>query len=350
MKRATGQVNWKTVVVWGALLALSVDIGRVLAAAEEITGDWEITMDMGGRQSFATLIITKKTDGTLTGTWGRTDLSNVKFDGQKLTFVRTMKFGDQEFPMNYTGTLKDGKLTGSFSTEQGDMAANGARKKPKCPALGQWDLSYKVQDQDIAAKLIITQKADGSLDAKWTSAMGESTVSNVKFQDNKLSLSRTVKFNDNSFDMTFEGAIKDNKLTGTNKSDMGEIEVTGVRSGAALIGKWDLTINAEQGTFTGMLIVEPDLTARYDFFGGEIPAKDLKFDGTQLSFKVSIGFGDQDSDMEFKAKIDGKTLKGQQVSQFGTADVTGKKMEPAPATPAAPAAAAAPAKAPSPAK
>lgn len=337
MKRATGQSNWKRIAVCGALWMLSVDIAQVLHAMELIqpTGEWEVTMDLGGRPSFATLVIVKKADGSLTGTWGRTDLSNVKFDGQKLTFVRTVKFGDNEFPMDYAGTLKDGKINGSFSTDQGEFAANCARKKPKCPALGKWDLSYAIGDQDIKAQLTVSQKPDGSLDAKWTSPMGESAVSNVKFQDGMLSLSRKVTFNDNSFDMTFAGTIKDNQLTGTNKSDMGDIEVKGQRVGAALIGIWDLTINAEQGTFTSTLYVDPDLSARYDFFGGEIPVKDMKFDGSQLSFKVAIGFGDQDSEMEFKAKLDGKTLKGQQVSQWGTSDVTGKKMEAGHAAPAA---------------
>ena len=58
-------------------------------------------------------------------------------------------------------------------------------------------------------------------------------------------------------------------------------------------------------------MVYPDLTGRYDFFGGEIPMKTLKFEGDQLAFTVEIGFGDQVSEMGFKGKVDGKSLKGQ---------------------------------------
>ena len=51
------------------ILALAAGTVPVLAA-EDITGDWEITMDFNGRQSFATLSISKNADGTLAGKWG----------------------------------------------------------------------------------------------------------------------------------------------------------------------------------------------------------------------------------------------------------------------------------------
>ena len=101
----------------------------VLLAAEDIAGQWEMTMDFGGRPSFATLSIAKSPDGAFTGKWGAGELTNVKFDGQKLTFARTVKFGDNEFTMTYAGTLKDGKIAGAFSTDNGEFAANGARQE-----------------------------------------------------------------------------------------------------------------------------------------------------------------------------------------------------------------------------
>ena len=280
---------------------------------------------------FSTLTIAKGAAGALTGKWGSTDLSNVKFEGDKLTFVRTMKFGDQEFTMNFAGTLKDGKLAGMVSSDRGEYAANGIRRKPESPAVGQWDLSYRIGDRDVTAKLIVSQKTDGALDAKWTSQMGESTISNVKFQDGKLSLTRKAKFNDNEFEMTFEGTVQGDKLTGVSKSDQFEVAVTGQRFGSALIGKWELTTTTDQGTRTSALIVRGDLSGRYESFGGEIPVKDLKLEGNQVSFKVMMGFGDQAQEREFKGTLDGKTLKGQMASQNGTREITGKKIEPAPA-------------------
>ena len=96
------------------MLSLITFSSRAMAE-EDITGKWELRMSFGGRDSFATLSIAKKSDGQLTGMWGRTELSKVKFDGGKLTFVRTLRFGDNEFSLDYEGRLKDGKLDGTKS-------------------------------------------------------------------------------------------------------------------------------------------------------------------------------------------------------------------------------------------
>ena len=130
-----------------------------LVWAESITGIWEMTMEFGGRPSYATLSISRKADGTLTGKWGSSALADVKFENGKLTFVRTIRFGDQEFTMDYSGTLKEGKITGTMSSDRGEFAVNGARRKPKLPVLGQWDIRFNVGDRDIIAKLIRTHES-----------------------------------------------------------------------------------------------------------------------------------------------------------------------------------------------
>ena len=308
------------------VLALAAGTSPVLAA-EDITGDWEITMDFGGRQSFAALSIAKKADGSFTGKWGLAELSDVKFDGQKLTFVRIITMQDNEFRMNYEGTLQDGKLVGKFTSDRGEFAANGARTKPKPVVLGQWDLSYKIQDRDVTAKLSISQKPDGTLDAKWTSGFGESVVSDVKFQDGKLTFTRKSKFQDREFTSTFEGAVSGHKLTGTVKSDRGDIAVSGQRVGAALVGKWELTSTSGQGPRTRLLTIYGDLTGRYEIFGAEIPIKEIKLEGDQVSFNIETGFGDQTFTMDFKGKLDGKILSGQLTTPNGARDLTGKKVE-----------------------
>jgi hypothetical protein len=330
MNQSLSRRSRERVLIGAILVALSLGIPQVFAAAEEITGDWELTMDFNGRQTFASLSIAKKPDGTFTGKWGSTDLKDLKFDGQKLTFVRTIQRGDQEFTMDFSGSFKDGKITGNLSSDRGEFQATGARKKPKSPVLGQWDIKFNVMDRDITPRLIISQKPDGVVEAKWTSGFGESVVSNVKIQEGKLTLSRKTTANDNTFESTFEGTVKDNALIGTIKSDMGEVAVAGQRIGSALIGRWEITRTSDQGPRTNLLTIDTDLTGRYESFGGEILIKDLKLDGDQVSFKTEMGFGDQTFVTEFKAKLDGKTLKGQSVSDRGTNELTGKKVESTP--------------------
>ncbi len=333
MRQATRRK--RTHLVGSILIVLALAAGQVWAA-EDISGEWEMTSEFNGRQMFSTLTFAKNASGALTGKWGSTDLSNVKLDGDKVSFVRTTKFGDREFTMNFAGTLKDGKLAGKASSDQFEFDLAGTRRKPESPAVGQWDLNYKFGDQEMTAKLVVSQKADGTLDAKWTSQRGESAISNVKCEGNKLSFTRKIKFNDNEFETTFEGTVAGDKLTGVNKSERGEMPVAGQRFGGALIGRWELTTTTDQGTRTSALIVRGDLSGRYESFGGEIPVKDLKLEGNQVSFKVMMGFGDQAQEREFKGTLNGKTLKGQITSQNGAREVTGKKIETAPA--AAPAA------------
>ncbi len=309
-----------------ALICLLLLVQTSLVAAQDITGEWEMTLDYSGRPGYGTLIISRNADGTLAGKWGSNDLSNVKFQDGKLTFVRTVRFGDQEFTMNYNGTLKDGKLTGLLSSERGEFPANGARVKPIPPIVGIWDIAYKIADRDVTARLTVSQKTDGTPEVKWASQFGESTISNVKFQDTKLSFIRKVKFNENEIEMTFTGAVQGDKLTGVSKNEQLGVPVTGTRFGAALIGKWELTVTSERGTRQGMLRVFQDLSGRYESFGGEIPVKDLKLEGNQVTFALEMGFGQQTFNLNFKGTLDGNSLKGQTTSERGTSEVTGKKL------------------------
>ncbi|HSW01779.1 MAG TPA: hypothetical protein VLI39_16540 [Sedimentisphaerales bacterium] len=318
-RNATGHL----LAILGFVLVLGIPRAY---AAEDLTGDWDMAMEFGGRQSFATLTVAKKADGTYSGKWGREDLSNVQFDGQKLSFTRTVRWGENEITLDYAGTLKDGKLVGTLSSDNGDFPANGTKIKPKAPPIGVWDLSYAIGDRDVTARLIVSEKPDGKLDARWDSQMGESTIANVKIDGGKLTFDRTVKFNDQGFQMTFEAAVQGDKLTGASKSEMGDIPVAGTRVGAAVIGKWELTTETEQGARQSTLTVYPDLTARQEFFGGETPVKNFKLEGDQVTYALELGFGDQVFMIDYKLKLQNGVLTGESSSERGANKMTGKKM------------------------
>jgi hypothetical protein len=317
------------------LLAGLLLMGSVAPAlAADIVGDWNMTMVFNENESVATLSISQNPDGSYSGMWGGSKLSNIKLEGNKLTFDRTIRFGDNEFTMNYAGTVQDGKLTGAWSSDRGEFETNGVKTKPMSPAAGVWDLNYSVGDREMTGKLTISQKPDGALAGKWTSQRGESEVANVEFQAGKLTFDRTVKFNDQEFKMAFAGTIQDSKLTGAFKTERGEVPVTGTRAGGALIGKWLLTAVSERGERNLLMTVNPDLTGRYEFFFGELPMKDLKIEGNQVTFTLESSFGDQTMRMDFKGTLQNGTLKGEMTSERGTTDITGKKLPPA-AAPAA---------------
>jgi len=107
----------------------------------------------------------------------------------------------------------------------------------------------------------------------------------------------------------------------------GEIPVAGTRFGAALIGKWAMTTEVDQGPRESMLTVYPDLTARQEFFGGETPVKDFKFEGDQVTYALELGFGDQTFVINYKLRLQNGVLAGESSSDRGTYKMTGKKVQ-----------------------
>ena len=317
-------------------------------AAEDIKGEWEIKSDYHGLMMLATLSFSKKADGSLTGTCGSSKLNNVKLKGRKLTFVRIIPTRARNFKLEYTLTLKEGKLTGTMSGDLGNFSVNGIRKKVISPALGQWDMTTIAGKGEITGRLIISERPDGTLAGKWDYGREEivAEVSNVKFQDGKLTYTRMSKISyirfdsliEREFEYDFEGTIKGHKLAGVFRNREGnEFPSTGERVGAALVGKWEITETSDGKTTTNIMKINGDLTGKYEEpNGNEITLKKLKLEGDQVTFFLEWRLQDITFRMDFKGTIDGtklrgefneKTIKGKHSFDKHTSKVTGKKID-----------------------
>lgn len=324
MKRVlTSKTNSKSIVLVCFLLFAQTSL---LFAADEITGLWEVEMDFGGRQTFAELTVSKNPDGSFSATWGSDELTDVKFQDGKLTFVRTVGTGDRQFTSNFEAALDKGKLTGKMISDRGENSLVCTRPKPMCPALGQWKMKISLGERDIDAVMTISKNAEGTLQGQWTKEPGEHKISDVNFSDGKLTFNRKVKLEDFEFETPFVGTVEGDKLSGTMKNEMGQWQITGSRIGIELIGKWELTTTSDRGTRTRILTIYPDLSGRYDFFGGLIPIKDLELEGDQVTFTIDMSFGDREFQMDFKGTLKDESLTGQFDSPRGQQDVTGKKL------------------------
>lgn len=100
-------------------------------------------------------------------------------------------------------------------------------------AVGQWDIKMTFGEREFTSKLTITKNADGTLAGKWTSRRGESSLSNIKFTDGKLSFTRKSTYGDRVRESTYEGTISGDTLTGMIKSRRGEIAANGKRVGGS---------------------------------------------------------------------------------------------------------------------
>lgn len=254
--------------------------------------------------------------------WGMNELKDVKFEDNKLSFVQVVRFGDNEFTSNFTGTVEEGKMTGTLSSDRGDSKLEGKRSPRMSRAAGNWEMKFKVGERDITTNLIIKPDKEGELMGEWQSQYGEHKITDVQYERGKLAFKRTSKFQDRQWDSTFEGTIQGDTLSGVIKSEMGDVTAEGKQVGAPVIGTWNLDITSERGTRKQRLRVNPDMSGLY----GSTPIKKIDLKDNQVSFKIVLEFGDQTFEMDFKGKLAESKLVGEMTSSRGSQKITGTKV------------------------
>lgn len=304
-------------------VALSVPV-TAGTAGKGILGDWQVTMDFDGRQVDSILSFSTDKEGKLTGqgiSFWLSDLTDIKYEGSQLSFVQVSRFGDNEFRSTFNGTIERGKLSGTVSSDRGQSKVEGKRLRRMSMAAGTWQVKFNVGDREISSTLVIKADEKNNLSAEWQSEWGQHEITDAMFKKGKLTFKRSSKIQDQQWESSFEGTVKGNKLTGTMKSERGDITIEGQREGGALIGKWDLELTSDRGTRKQILQVNPDLSGLY----GSSAIKKIDLDGNQVSFKMVRTFGDQESEITFKGSLDGRKLTGERVTSRGTQTVVGKK-------------------------
>jgi len=293
-------------------------------ARKGIQGDWQVTMDFDGRQTESILSFSMDKEGKLAGQsigFSVSELTDIKYEGSQLSFVQVNRFGDNEFRSTFTGTIERGKLSGTVSSDRGESKVEGKRLMRMPMAAGTWQVTFKVGERDVSTTLVIKADDNNKLSADWQSQWGQHEITDVTFKAGKLTFKRTSKFQDRQWDSSFEGTVKGHKLTGTVKSEMGDIAVEGQREGAVIVGKWDLELTSDRGTRKQLLQVNPDLSGLY----GSSAIKKIDLEGKQVSFKIVRMFRDQESEITFKGTLSGRKLTGERTSSRGTQTVTGLK-------------------------
>ncbi len=316
-----------------ALVVLMTSLVPVWAgsANRAIQGDWQLQIDIGGQQVPSILSLSKNADGTLKGEWlcfwGLTKVREIKYENRQLSFEMTIRLDEGDTDTKFAGSVKQGELSGVFSNNTGVYKARGKRVRRIPMAAGTWETKLKMGDREFNADLIVKADAQGKLSADWKSQYGEHKITNVQFKAGKLSFDRKSSIQDRQWESSFEGTIKGHTLSGTIKSDRGEIALEGKRAGVAVIGQWELDVEFDFGTRKELLRVFPDLSARY----GAIAIEKVNLDDKDVTFKTSIEVGYETLDISFAGQIKGRKLTGEITSTMGTAEVTGEKRRMRPA-------------------
>jgi len=293
-----------------------------------LLGEWEMKLNFDSSQMNSLLTFARDKEGELTAQWvsifGIGEVKDIKRKGKDITFTLYNQIGYSEYIGNFTGTLEKGELAGVLSSDQGEIMTEGKKLKRMPPILGSWDMALKMGDREFKTVLLVTVDKEKKPQAKWQSQWGEHEISDVEFKEGKLTFSRISKFGDREWETTYEGVLKGHTLTGKFSSQQGEIDANGRRVGAALIGKWDLTMTSEQGPRKQRLTVLPDLSARF----GALPIKKIDFEEGQVSFDMTLPFGDNEYEISLEGKLKAGKITGKLTSSQGISEVTGTKIKP----------------------
>lgn len=317
-------------VVLVGLLVISFALPMQVSAQSRsgrggLYGDWRVKIKFGEREFESILYFSRNREGQYTGQWisffGITELKDVKFEENKLSFTQTTRFGDQENTSKFTGTVEEGQLSGLLVGDRGETEVTGKRA-PRTPrGVGSWEMTIKAGEREFTGILAITADEQGNLSGTWKSTRGESKVSDLKYENRNLSFKRVIEREGNRMEMAFEGTVGYTTLEGVFKSDRGESAATGTLIGAAVVGTWNLDIESERGARKQRLRINPDMSALY----GPTPIKKVNIDGDKLTFKYTLQFGDQDFETSFEGKIVESKLTGELKTSRGTSKVTGAR-------------------------
>ena len=288
-------------------------------------GDWQIKMKFGEREFESILSFSRNQEGQYTGQWisfwGMNDLKDVKFEDNKLSFTQVMQFGGEERTSKFTGTIEEGELSGLLIGNERETEITGKRAPRRPRGVGSWEMKIKVGEREYTGILTITADKDGNLSGTWKSSRGESKLSDVRYENRKLTFKRVTEREGNRRERAFEGTLSYTTLEGVFKSDRGESAATGTLVGASVIGTWNLDIESERGPRKQRLRVNPDMSVLY----GSTLIKKINLDGDKVSFKYVLQFNDQEYETSFEGKIAESKLSGELKTSRGTSKVTGTR-------------------------
>ena len=323
-------MNAKTllkVVVLGLVLTLAVQVSAQAPRRGGLYGDWLVKSEFNGRTMESILAFGRDQEGNQTGQWlsfwGASDLQDLKFENGQLSFKQVRQGRDGETrTTTFKGTIADGKLTGTMSSDRGEYTLAGERA-PRTPrAVGSWEMKLKREEREFTATLTVTAEKDGALKGQWKSERGELEISNPQYNRGTLTFTMKSTNPDRQWETNFEGRVRGDALSGTFKGERGEMTAEGTRVGADLIGTWNLEMASERGPRKQRLRINPDMSALY----GAMQIEKLNAEDGQVSFKITRTFGDRQFEMSFQGKLQEGKLVGELTTPMGSQKLTGTKV------------------------
>jgi hypothetical protein len=220
---------------------------------------------------------------------------------------------------------------------------------------GTWEFKSQTQARTQNATMTISKSADGKLSGMWSTQRGESTLSDITFENGKVKFVQTSDFGGQQMKTTYEGTVEGTKMTGkgTGQGRMGEFTFEGTLQGEAkkgndaIVGEWQITVNMPARETIEKLTItkgaDGALSGKWEGQRGESTITNLKFEGGKLTFKRTSNFGGREMIADYEGTVEGDKITGKFASERGDREANATrvgtaKVEPAKAEPNKPAA------------
>jgi hypothetical protein len=192
------------------------------------TGTWKWDREFGEVTMHFTLRL-KLDDGKLTGTLDTlrgeeamepAAIEEPKLEGDKIAFVVTRQFNDNEFTINYEGTVKEDAIDGltklDFGGEAREFEWAAKRGLDWQDVLGEWAIAAETPDGNtIEWTLKLTKEGDDVKGTVASERFGESELSEIAIKAAQLTFAVVREFDGNEFRMTYKIEPRGDALKGS---------------------------------------------------------------------------------------------------------------------------------------
>jgi hypothetical protein len=188
---------------------------------------------------------------------------------------------------------------------------------------GEWEFKSKFEGRSSEATMTIKRGAEGKYEGTWSAQFGESTLSDIMFDNGKLAFVQTSDFGGREMKTTYDCKIEGAKLTGTGKGRFGEFTIDGTLKGEPndIVGEWQINITMPPREIVDKLTITKDANGALEgqWIGqrGENTISDMKLEGNKLTFTRKSKMGEMEFEMTYEGTVEGDQIKGAFKSNFG---------------------------------
>src|SRR4030042_1106985 len=150
---------------------------------------------------------------------------------------------------------------------------------------GEWEFKSQWPGRTSTATMTIKKSTEGKYEGTWSAQWGESTLSDITFEDGKMKFVQTSSFGGQETKTTYEGAVADGKITGKAQSQWGDFTFDGTLGGESkteITGEWRMNVTRPAREIIEKLTISKNtdgtLAGKWEAQRGENIISDVMFE------------------------------------------------------------------------